>query len=102
LVGGSDFHSSPFDRTTAMRRQPGSAFKSFAYLAAIRSTRATPAPLLLDSPVSVKLSGGKTWEPQNYDEQYRGRVTLREAFERSLNVPTVRLTPRIGWGRVAE
>ena len=100
LVGGSDFHRSPFDRTSAMRRQPGSAFKSFVYLAAIRSKRATPASLLLDSPVSVKLSGGKTWEPQNYDEQYRGRVTLREAFERSLNVPTVRLTQRIGLRRV--
>jgi len=100
LVGGSDFRRSPFDRTTAMRRQPGSAFKTFAYLAAIASKRATPATLLLDAPVTVSLSGDKTWEPQNYDEQYRGRVTLREAFERSLNVPTVRLTQRVGLHRV--
>jgi 1A family penicillin-binding protein len=100
LVGGSDFHRSPFDRTSAMRRQPGSAFKTFAYLAAIASKRATPSSLLLDAPVTVKLGGDQTWEPHNYDEQFRGRVTLREAFERSLNVPTVRLTQQVGLRRV--
>ncbi len=100
LVGGSDFHRSPFDRTSAMRRQPGSAFKTFAYLAAIASKRATPSSLLLDAPVTVKLGGDQTWEPHNYDEQFRGRVTLRESFERSLNVPTVRLTQQVGLRRV--
>jgi penicillin-binding protein 1B len=100
LVGGADFHRSPFDRTSAMRRQPGSAFKTFAYLAAIASKRATPSSLLLDAPVTVKLGGDQTWEPHNYDEQFRGRVTLREAFERSLNVPTVRLTQQVGLRRV--
>ena len=102
LVGGSDFHRSPFDRTSAMRRQPGSAFKTFAYLAAIASKRATPSTLLLDAPVKVKLGGDETWEPHNYDEQFRGRVTLRESFERSLNVPTVRLTQQVGLSRVKK
>ncbi|MBV8517577.1 MAG: PBP1A family penicillin-binding protein [Acidobacteria bacterium] len=100
LVGGADFHRSPFDRTWQMRRQPGSAFKSFAYLAAIASKRATPATLLLDAPLRVELSSDEVWEPQNYDQNYRGRVTLRESFERSLNVPTVRLTEQIGLRRV--
>lgn len=102
LVGGSDFRRSPFDRTSQMRRQPGSAFKTFAYLAAITSKRATPASLLLDSPVKVRLSSNEVWEPQNYDERFRGRVTLREAFERSLNVPTVRMTQDIGLRRVVN
>ncbi len=102
LVGGSDFDRSPFDRTLNMRRQPGSAFKTFAYLAAIASKRATNASLLLDSPVKIKLSGEEPWEPQNYDERFRGRVTLREAFEMSLNVPTVRLTQLIGLGSVVN
>src|SRR5207253_3383134 len=53
IVGGSDYDTSPFDRTSAMRRQPGSSFKTFAYLAAIASKRATTATLLLDSPVKV-------------------------------------------------
>jgi penicillin-binding protein 1B len=102
LVGGSDYNISPFDRTSSMRRQPGSAFKTFAYLAAIASKRATPATLLLDAPVRIESSGDQSWEPHNYDERYRGRVTLREAFEKSLNVPTVRLTQQIGLKRVVN
>ncbi|MFZ2493428.1 MAG: penicillin-binding transpeptidase domain-containing protein, partial [Thermoanaerobaculia bacterium] len=101
IVGGRD-PSSSFDHTRRMHRQPGSAFKTFAYLAAIKSRRATTATLLQDSPISVRLSDDESWEPQNYDQQYRGRVTLRESFERSLNVPTVRLTQQIGVGRVAS
>src|SRR5213076_1538412 len=100
LVGGSDYNLSPFDRTSAMRRQPGSAFKTFAYLAAIASKRATTASLLLDAPLSIDVSNHETWEPHNYDERYRGRVTVREAFEESLNVPTVRLTETVGLKRV--
>jgi penicillin-binding protein 1B len=102
LVGGSDYDVSPFDRTSAMHRQPGSAFKTFAYLAAIASKKATTASLLLDAPVSVAVNARETWEPHNYDGRYRGRVTLREAFEHSLNVPTVRLTEQIGTARVAD
>lgn len=102
IVGGTDITRSAFDRTIQMRRQPGSAFKTFAYLAAIRSKRETTSSLLLDTPLKVALSGDRTWEPQNYDLAYRGRVTLRESFERSLNVPTVRLTQRLGVRRVAR
>ena len=57
LVGGTDYDVSPFDRTSNMRRQPGSAFKTFAYLAAIVSKRATTASLLLDSPVRIQAAG---------------------------------------------
>jgi penicillin-binding protein 1B len=100
LVGGSNFEVSAFDRTSSMRRQPGSAFKTFAYLAAIHSRRATTASLLLDAPVKIEVSDNETWEPHNYDERYRGRVTLRQAFERSLNVPTVRLSQQVGLNRL--
>lgn len=102
LVGGTDYDISPFDRTSAMRRQPGSAFKTFAYLAAIASKRATPATLLLDAPITIDVHGEEPWEPHNYDERYRGRVSLRDAFEKSLNVPTVRLTQQIGVGGVVR
>ena len=100
LVGGTDFQRSPYDRTSQMRRQPGSAFKTFVYLAGIVSKRVTTSSLLLDAPMKIELSNDETWEPQNYDERFRGRVTLREAFERSLNVPTIRLTDDIGRRRV--
>jgi penicillin-binding protein 1B len=102
LVGGASYEASAFDHTSSMRRQPGSAFKTFAYLAAIASRKATNATLLLDAPVKIDVSGGETWEPHNYDEQYRGRVTLREAFEKSLNVPTVRLTEELGVNEVIK
>ncbi|HEV7573059.1 MAG TPA: PBP1A family penicillin-binding protein [Thermoanaerobaculia bacterium] len=102
LVGGSDYNVSPFDRTSAMRRQPGSAFKTFAYLAAIASKKATTSTLLLDAPVSVEVNGNETWQPHNYDDRYRGRVTVREAFEHSLNVPTVRLSEDIGVVKVVN
>jgi 1A family penicillin-binding protein len=102
LVGGSNYERSAYDRTLNMRRQPGSAFKTFAYLAAITSKEATTASLLLDSPIKIRLASDETWEPQNYDERFRGRVTLREAFEKSLNVPTVRLTREVGLRRVVR
>jgi penicillin-binding protein 1B len=102
LVGGSDYNVSPYDRTSAMHRQPGSAFKTFAYLAAIASKKATTSTLLLDAPVSVAVNGNETWQPHNYDDRYRGRVTVREAFEHSLNVPTVRLSEDIGVAKVVN
>jgi penicillin-binding protein 1B len=102
LVGGSQTDVPGFDRTRMMKRQPGSAFKPFAFLAAIASKEATTSTLLLDTPLKVELSRNDVWEPHNYDERYRGRVTLREAFEESLNVPTVRLTQEIGNGSVVR
>ncbi|MGA7614038.1 MAG: PBP1A family penicillin-binding protein [Thermoanaerobaculia bacterium] len=100
LVGGGDFHQSRFDRTSQMKRQPGSAFKTFAYAAAIASKKVTPASLLLDAPLEIELSGNDVWSPHNYDERFRGRVTVREAFEKSLNVPTIRLSRQIGTGKI--
>src|SRR5207247_8908296 len=78
------------------------AFQTSPYLQAIASKRPTTATLLLDSPVSIPVNGDETWQPHNYDERYRGRVTLRDAFEKSLNVPTVRLTQQIGLARVVD
>jgi penicillin-binding protein 1B len=102
LVGGADFRATQFDRTRLMKRQPGSAFKTFAFVAALDTRTVSNATLLVDAPVRVELASDKVWEPHNYDERYRGRVTLREAFEMSLNVPTVRLSQSIGVSRVAR
>ncbi|MGH9458976.1 MAG: transglycosylase domain-containing protein [Thermoanaerobaculia bacterium] len=102
LVGGSNLDATGFDRTIDMRRQPGSAFKTFAYLAAIDSRTMTPATLLRDAPLRIELSGDDVWEPHNYDERFRGRVTLREAFEKSLNVPAIRVARQVGLRRVAR
>ncbi len=102
LVGGSDFVRSQFDRTRLMRRQPGSAAKPFTYAAAIASRTVTPSTVIEDAPVQIQLAGNKRWEPKNYDQQFRGPVTVREAFEKSLNVPAVRVAQQTGVSNVRD
>jgi penicillin-binding protein 1B len=102
LVGGSDFRRSQFDRTRRMRRQPGSALKPFTYAAAIASKEITPASIVEDEPVEIQLARNDIWRPRNYDETYRGKVTVREAFEKSLNAPAVRIANDIGVNRVRD
>jgi penicillin-binding protein 1B len=102
LVGGSNFSRSQFDRTRRMRRQPGSAAKPFTYAAAIESRRVTPATIIQDEPFEIQLARNKTWDPRNYDGQFRGPVTVREAFEKSLNVPAVRVASDVGVDRIQD
>jgi penicillin-binding protein 1A len=90
MVGGKQYAASPFNRVTQARRQPGSAFKLFVYLAALRAGW-TPDSLIDDSPVTIE-----GWTPVNSDRVYRGRITLREAFARSSNAATVRLSQSVG------
>ncbi|OYY73177.1 MAG: penicillin-binding protein [Sphingomonas sp. 28-63-12] len=90
MVGGKSYADSPFNRATQARRQPGSAFKLFVYLAALRSGM-TPDSLVDDSPVTI----GK-WSPKNSDGRYKGMITLRQAFARSSNVAAARLTQKVG------
>jgi len=85
-----------------MRRQLGSAAKPFTYAAAIASRTITPATVVEDQPVQIRLASNKVWEPKNYDAQFRGPVTVREAFEKSLNVPAVRVAQQVGVDRVRE
>ena len=94
MVGGTSYKDSPFNRVTQARRQPGSAFKLFVYLAALRSGW-TPDSLIEDEPVTIE-----GWTPVNSDGVYRGRITLREAFARSSNAATVRLSEAVGRGNV--
>jgi 1A family penicillin-binding protein len=102
LVGGSDFTRSQFDRTRRMKRQPGSAAKPFTYAAGIQSRLITPSTIVQDAPFTIQLASNKTWEPKNYDQQFRGPVTVREAFEKSLNVPAVRVANDVGVNRVQD
>jgi penicillin-binding protein 1A len=90
MVGGKNYSESPFNRVTQARRQPGSAFKLFVYLAALRSGW-TPDSLIDDSPITID-----GWTPLNSDRIYRGKITLREAFARSSNAATVRLSEAVG------
>lgn len=105
MVGGREYGSSQFNRATAARRQPGSLFKMVVTLAAVsrdggERPAATLASRLPDEPLSVSTPSGP-WRPANHDGAFRGRVTLREAVEGSLNVPFARLGLSLGPERVA-
>jgi penicillin-binding protein 1B len=102
MVGGRDFTRTQFNRVTRSRRQPGSAFKPFVYLAALDDPAAgvTPSTLLPDAPLRLRV-GRSDWEPTNYDGRYLGDVTVRTAIEGSRNVPTVALARQVGLERIA-
>ncbi|WP_010544927.1 PBP1A family penicillin-binding protein [Sphingomonas elodea] len=96
MVGGRDYAASPFNRATQARRQPGSAFKLFVYLAALRSGM-TPDTMVDDTPVQIG-----DWKPSNSDGRYAGRITLRQAMAKSSNVVAARLIQKLGVGRVTQ
>ncbi|MGA8962033.1 MAG: PBP1A family penicillin-binding protein, partial [Pseudolabrys sp.] len=86
LVGGRNYADSQFNRAVAAKRQPGSAFKPFVYLTAVEHGL-TPDTVREDKPISVK-----GWQPENYNHEYFGPVTLTRALALSLNTVSVRLT----------
>ncbi|NWH09217.1 MAG: PBP1A family penicillin-binding protein [Alphaproteobacteria bacterium] len=90
LIGGRDYLDSPFNRATQARRQPGSAFKAFVYLAAFERGL-DPYTIRYDEPVDI---GG--WRPQNFSNGYSGPVTLDEAFAKSINTVAAQLGEEVG------
>jgi penicillin-binding protein 1A len=100
MVGGRDFSESQFNRATHSRRQPGSAFKPFIYAAALEKGY-TPSTILMDSPVEYSdPDGGTYWAPKNYDKEFKGPITFRNALAHSRNVVTVKILEDIGVGYV--
>ncbi|HEY8288524.1 MAG TPA: PBP1A family penicillin-binding protein [Acetobacteraceae bacterium] len=93
LVGGADYRRSPYDRAVLARRQPGSTFKPFTWLAALEKG-ATPDDKVLDAPVRVG-----HWSPENAEHRFLGEVTLEEALAQSINTAAVRLLLRAGGPR---
>ena len=90
LVGGRNYADSQFNRAVAAKRQPGSSFKPFVYLAALESGL-TPDTVREDGPLNVK-----GWQPENYSRDYFGPVTLTRALSLSLNTVAVRLGLEVG------
>jgi penicillin-binding protein 1B len=105
-VGGRSYSNSQFDRVTRASRQPGSVFKPVVYAMAIEESFMspdrvfTPASLIADEPWSLRYAN-KVWEPKNYDGQYHGIVTLRNALANSMNVATAKLAQEVGLDRIA-
>jgi penicillin-binding protein 1A len=90
MVGGKDYAASPFNRATQARRQPGSAFKLFVYLAAFRAGLNPETPV---DDVPIRLG---SWTPRNYGDSYRGRINVREAVTWSSNSVAVQVSERVG------
>ena len=102
MVGGYDFFRSEFNRAVQARRQPGSVFKPFIYIAALESGL-TPATRVEDAPVSYAVgANGQVWKPENYDRKFRGSTTLQQALEESVNVVTVKVQERVGLNRTIQ
>jgi len=100
MVGGYSFQRGEFNRAVYAKRQPGSAFKPFVYATSIEKGF-TPDSTILDEEISYSF-GGKEWKPSNYDGEFWGEITLREALAFSRNVATVRLAEAIGIDSVIE
>lgn len=94
MVGGrgEDF----FNRATQAVRQPGSAMKPFVYAAAIERLEIHPATIVVDEPISLELINGDIYEPQNYNQQFGGPMTVRRALEDSINIPAIKVGLDIG------
>jgi penicillin-binding protein 1A len=90
LVGGRNYGAGAYDRATIARRQPGSSFKAFVWLAALEHGM-RPDDTVLDAPLNI---GG--WSPQDFEPGWRGQVTLTQALAQSLNTASVRLMQRAG------
>ncbi len=95
MVGGRDYATSVYNRAVTARRQPGSAFKLFPYLAALEDGM-TPDDMVVDEPVRFG-----TWAPRNSNGRFLGPVTLRQAFALSINTVAARLGARVGFDAVA-
>jgi len=96
MVGGHNFYESPFNRATAARRQPGSAFKPLVYAYAIEQGFAQNA-MILDAPIVFRgVDRNTDYHPQNFSKKYLGEITLRKALAISQNIPAVRLIEKLG------
>lgn len=93
LVGGRSYSKSQFNRALQAKRQPGSLFKPFVYVAAMDPARGegvlTASSLMSDTPISVQ-TGSSVWKPQNYDGKWHGSPSVRRSLAMSYNIPAVR------------
>jgi len=105
MVGGRSYNQSQYNRAVTARRQPGSVFKPFVYLAAFERaaeegrTDFTPASMTVDEPTTFTFDD-QVWEPRNYDE-YDGEITWRRALAMSRNLGTIHVGEAVGFDRVA-
>lgn len=96
MIGGKDYQKSQYNRAVYAKRQAGSAFKTFVYLAAFEAGMA-PDDKIEDKKINIG-----TWLPDNYDGKYFGEVTLKEGFAKSLNSVSIQLAQKVGTKEIAK
>ncbi|MBD3319804.1 MAG: PBP1A family penicillin-binding protein, partial [Chitinivibrionales bacterium] len=94
LKGGRSFSETKFNRVTQSLRQPGSAFKPFVYTAALEDGY-TAASVVLDQPITLETPEGD-WRPENYEKEFLGPVTIREALRKSINLVAIQVFNDVG------
>ena len=106
MVGGRSYNQSQYNRAVSAKRQPGSVFKPFVYLAAFERaledgrTDITPATVVEDEPTSFTFNN-QIWTPANYQDEYDGPITLRRALAHSRNIATIKVAESTGFDNVA-
>ena len=96
MIGGRDYVSSIYNRSTQAQRQPGSSWKLFVYLSALESGM-KPTDTMVDQPVTIG-----NWTPRNSTRTFAGPVTLREAFSRSINTISAQIGDKLGFSTIAD
>jgi penicillin-binding protein 1A len=100
MVGGRDFALSQFNRATQSEREVGSSFKPYVYTTAVEAG-AKPSDMIVDGPVSFYTPNGP-YTPHNYEGDYKGAMTLLNAFAESRNIPALKLADKVGIRKVIE
>ncbi|MGI9439954.1 MAG: transglycosylase domain-containing protein, partial [Parvibaculales bacterium] len=96
IVGGRSYLKSQYNRAVLARRQPGSSFKPIVYLTALKAGFEADN-IFVDEPIDIN-----GWSPSNYDDSYRGQVSLREALALSINTVAAQLTEQTGRGAIID
>ena len=106
MVGGKSYNQSQYNRAISAKRQPGSIFKPFVYLAAFERAEAdartdiTPATIVVDEPTEFS-NNDQPWTPANYNDEYDGPITLRRALALSRNIATIKVAESTGFDNIA-
>ncbi len=102
LLGGRDYAQSQFNRAVSNNRMAGSSFKPIVYLSAMENLGISPATVMKDEPIILKISEDKTWEPKNFNDEYFGDLILKRALMKSLNVVSAKLVYELTPERVIK
>jgi penicillin-binding protein 1A len=101
MVGGRDFALSQFNRATQAERQTGSSFKPYVYTTAVEQLHTKPTDIIVDGPTSFYTPNGP-YTPHNYEADYKGPMTILNAFAESRNIPALKLANQVGIKKVIE